>query len=720
MSQSFGNLRYELAENFIYNQKEETMKFQILTFFFKRLCRKAVAIDYFYENLENIRASENTNIKIANDLTEKYTKQIIFVASNSNFSFVNRFRPFLKESIYLLALQVCDLLKKETVAKDNWMNVSLLMKNLSMTRQGTVNLMKTVHQILTTEQLDPSHSCELACYYFITDEVVNNHYEMVINQKSSYFEGHTKYEALKDCLIYWKWFILNCEKEKIKNWVKNTDEMLQNAVFTISNYKTLNAIVKIFENSVRYNNEIAVHYLWTNFISKIKNADFVLRKLLVDFTPSPLHININMFLLFQIDIEKILSCQKFNYLLILENIFRNFRWKSLFIKTLNGFKSLFDLNSFLNLLNILIVTHSFDFSTEINIIIEFINSFPSYVQECLSVDPQFFYNNVLKKSFIYAKQNLLNSLLKTYSKKFDFRVFLLTDSGSDLIVETIKNGNIGFINNFIHDRYIRSDVINLKRFWFYGKGEILYKYFIEVEQFESLCAVIDWLYEGEPESLQGFKERMLNRSKGLYLKNSIFRSNVDSDTDLFASVNEFLLWSLKTKESIYLFKRNINLCPNPSQKESENLVSCYDELITWILESKWDLIELFFSWKDCLFYEKRLFLRNLINDDDFITEIILKARNSTVFFNSFIVFLKMQLYLNDSDMKVLKGNVFEAVLEQNRYFSDFLRQWYENSGSADELNSHIQSTGIEFLDCDILDWLVSKNIMSFIANLSPE
>ncbi|KAL7637712.1 UNVERIFIED_CONTAM: hypothetical protein RMT77_011321 [Armadillidium vulgare] len=719
MNRLFGNLRYELAENLICNQKEHSMKFKILTFLFKHFCRKEDIINRFYENIINIKASENTNNKIANDLTKKFIKQIIFVASNSDFSFENRFLTFMKESVYFLALQVCDLLKKETIAKDDWMNVSLLMKNLSITKQGTVNLMKTVHQILTTEKLDLSHSCELACYYFIADEIVNNHCEMVINQQSSYFEGHAKYEAVKDCLNYWRWFILYCGKDYIKLLLENTHEMHQTAITIIRNDKTIDIIVKIFENSVRNNNEIAVHYLWTNFISKIKNADFVLRKLLVDFATSPLHININMFLLFQIDIETILASQEFNYLLILENIFRNFRFHSLFVKTLNGLKRHFHLNSFLYLLNILIVRHSFDFSNEINIIKEYINSFPNYVKECVSVEPHFFYNNLLQETIMNAKKNLLNALLKIFEKQeVDLRVFLHTGSGRDLIVETIKIGNFEFIKNFIQEKYKRSDIINLKIFWFYGKGEILYEHFMETGKFETLCAVIDWLSEGVPEDLQGFKEGMLNRSKGLCLKNSIFRSNVDSSSDPFARVNEFLLWSLKTKESVSSFIRNINLCPN-RRKEKGNMVSCYDELRTWILESKWSLLELFFNWKKSTIDEKWNFLLKLLNDVIFIAKIVLVARNSTLFLKFFIVFLNMNLSLSMLQMKVLKNNIFRAILNRNPDFSDFLCHWYENSGSADQLKSYIQSTGINFFDYDTLCYLTSQDIMSLITNLPP-
>ncbi|KAL7637711.1 UNVERIFIED_CONTAM: hypothetical protein RMT77_011320 [Armadillidium vulgare] len=718
MSLLFGNLRYDLAENFIYNQEEETLKFQVLTFFFKRLCRKDDVINYFFENIENIRASENTNNKIANDLTEKFTNQIIFEASNSDFSFETRFCTFVKESVYFLALQVCDLLKKETIAKDDFMNVSLLMKNLSITRQGTVNLTKTIHQILTTEQLDPSHSCELACYYFIADEIVNNHCEMVINQKSSYFEGHTKYEAINDCFIYWKWFILYCDKKYMKILLEDTYEMRRTAVTIINDKKTMNTIVKFFENSVRNNNEIAVHYLWTNFVSKIKDTDFFLRKLLVDFATSPLHININMFLLFQIDFEQILSYQNFNYLLILENIFRNFRFHSLFVKTLNGLKRHFHLNSFLYFLNILIVRHSFDFSNEINIIIEYINSFPNYVQECVSVEPHFFYNNLLKETIINAKKNLLNAVLKIF-EKVDLQAFLLTDSGSDLIVETIKIGNFEFVKNFIEEKYITSDIINLKKFWFSGKGEFLYEHFMQTGKFETLCAVIDWLSEGVPEDLQGFKERMLNRYKGLYLKNSIFRSNADSSSDLFARVNEFLLWSLKTRESVSSFKRNINIC-RIRKDEKGNMVLCYDNLNNWILESKWSLLELFFNWKKSTIDEKEGFVQKLINDRNFIAKIVLIARNSTIFLKFFIIFLNMNFSLNMDQMKVLKKNIFDGIFYLNRDFSDFLRHWYEKSGSADELNSYIQSTGKEFLDYYTLCYLTSQDIMSLTTNLSPE
>ncbi|KAL7643873.1 UNVERIFIED_CONTAM: hypothetical protein RMT77_005879 [Armadillidium vulgare] len=80
----------------------------------------------------------------------------------------------------------------------------------------------------------------------------------------------------------------------------------------------------------------------------------------------------------------------------------------------------------------------------------------------------------------------------------------------------------------------------------------------------------------------------------------------------------------------------------------------------------------------------------------------------------------MQLYLNDSGMKLLKENIFEVIVNKNPYFSDLIRHWYENSGSAGQLSIHIQSSGIEFHDYYTLHWLTSQDIMSFMANLSPE
>ncbi|RXG59802.1 hypothetical protein Avbf_17066 [Armadillidium vulgare] len=127
------------------------------------------------------------------------------------------------------------------------MNVSLLLKNLSITRQGTVDLMTTVLRILRTEQLDPSHSCELACFYFIVDDILNNHCVMVINQQ------------------------------------KYLEKLLLN----------------MFNECVKCNNEIAVQYLWNFYVSKIRSVNCILREVLLISVPSSLHINITMFLLFQ-------------------------------------------------------------------------------------------------------------------------------------------------------------------------------------------------------------------------------------------------------------------------------------------------------------------------------------------------------------------------------------------------------------------------------------
>ncbi|KAL7637749.1 UNVERIFIED_CONTAM: hypothetical protein RMT77_011358 [Armadillidium vulgare] len=705
MRKLFENLRYDLAKNKIYYEDDKnSLKFEVLTILIELLCRKGVINEYIYHNFETLRDNEDNSVNyiIAHNLTEILTEMNILEPSNLNFFFLSQFRTYIKEIVFFVAMEICDLLKKETVAKDSRMNVSLLLKNLSITRQGTVDLMTTVLRILRKEQLDPSHSCELACFYFIVDDILNNHCVMVINQQSSYFEGHAKYKDVKESLNYWRWFFTYH-----KDYVKILLQDMETILLCKRSRKT---IINMFKECVKCNNEIAVQYLWNFYVSKIRSVYCILREVLLISAPSSLHINITMFILFQIDIKKIgkifiISIHR----LILINILRNTRWHFCFAKIFRMFCAYFDFNAFLNLLKILLDTYFIDSSTEINIITEYIDTFPHYIKYCLSSENYFSINNILTKPFINGKKELVNSLL-IFSNKFFLRNFLFSDTGVNLVSEAIQKGNLEFIKSFTQEHYMRFEIVRFKRFLFYSKREILYKHFMQIRQYQKLMDLIDWLSDEISEDLKGYNERMLCKNNGLYLKHMLYMTNVDSNSNPFPIVSKFLLRCFKTNGSVSCFKRKIILYPIKSLNETSKHISCYEELKIWIIKSKWNLLEVFFSWRVCTSFDKLNFLNTLINDKLFISEIVLRARDCSVFLRSFIDFLKTHLDLNDVETISLKKKIFDQVLQKNPDIADSLHYWYAYSRSAENLHLLIKDTGIKFLDYTTLYWLTSQDI----------
>ncbi|KAL7629917.1 UNVERIFIED_CONTAM: hypothetical protein RMT77_019963 [Armadillidium vulgare] len=281
----------------------------------------------------------------------------------------------------------------------------------------------------------------------------------------------------------------------------------------------------------------------------------------------------------------------------------------------------------------------------------------------------------------------------------------------DLIAEAIKVKNPEFIKNFIQERYTMDEVINFKKIFFNCKGETLYKYFMENLQFHNVIEVIDWLSEAVHENLPEFKERMISNRNRYYFKHIKFMPNVD-----LVRADQFMLWSFRTDESLSSFKRKINICRNKCSRVNQDVVPCYNELKTLLLEeSKWNFFYTFINWKECTLPEKGAFLQKLIKDDIFISKIILQTRNSWDFFDSFIKFLKAHFDLNDSKMKILNENIFHAILQQNFQISNIIRYCYENSRPAEEIHFRIQNTGINFYDCNILNWLTSQNRTSLMA-----
>ncbi|KAL7629918.1 UNVERIFIED_CONTAM: hypothetical protein RMT77_019964 [Armadillidium vulgare] len=329
MSQLLQNLRYDLAENKIYTQKIViSFKFQVLTVLDEKFCRKLVITQCLFNNIENLRNTKDMSVylEIVDDLTKILLIEMnIFEHRNLYFFFLNKFRTYIKESVGIIALQICDLLKKVKIAKDEWMNVSLLMKNLSVKTEGTINLKKSIHQILTTEQLDPSHSCQLSCYYFMEHEIVQKHCQMVVSLNNyDFVDIHIKYKALQICLYYWSWLKSHCENDPVR--------ILSKITINIFEGQSIKVIINTFEEAIKYNNEIAVYYLWKNYNSRFEDVSKILRNSLQISIPLSSHINISIFLLFQIDITKRTILLKSMYFLILLNIISNSRWQFLFFK----------------------------------------------------------------------------------------------------------------------------------------------------------------------------------------------------------------------------------------------------------------------------------------------------------------------------------------------------------------------------------------------------
>ncbi|KAL7637750.1 UNVERIFIED_CONTAM: hypothetical protein RMT77_011359 [Armadillidium vulgare] len=699
MSQLFENLEYDLAENKIYTQKIViSLKFKALTVLVENFCRKGVITQCLFNNIEKLRNSREISdyLKIVDDLTKILLIEMnIFEPRNIYFSILNKFRTYIKESVGFIAMQICDLLKKEKIAKDEWRNVSFLMKNLSVTTEGTINLKKLIHQILTAEQLDPSHSCQLACYYFMEHEIVQKHCQMVISLNSyNFFDSHIKYEALQKCLNYWCWLILHYDDDPVRIFLKNTSNTYNDQLRKV--------IINTFEGAVKYNNEIAVHYLWKNYISRFEDVSEILRKALQISIPLSSHINISIFLLFQTNINERTILLKSMYFLILSNIIGNIRWQFLFFNTLNEVKIYLNVNDYIILLRYLTGIHFIDRSTTENGIIQFIYSFPNDVKEYLSKTSHDIFNPLITKPFKHAKLKLVKTLL-AFRNVEDVKNYFLSICGMDLIAETIKVQNLEFIKNFIQERYTMDEVINFKKVFFKYKLENLYEYFMENLRFHNVIEVIDWLSEAVNENLPEFKKKMLSYRNGYYFKHLIFMPNVD-----LASVNKFLIWSFRTDESLSSFKRKINICRNKSSRVNQDVVPCYNELKTLLLKSKWNFFYTFINWKECTLPEKGAFLQKLIKDDIFISKIISQTRNSWDFFDSFINFLEAHFDLNDSKRKILNENIFRGILQQNLPISDLIRYYYENSRPAEEIHFSIQNTGIKFYDSRILNWLTSQ------------
>ncbi|KAL7643670.1 UNVERIFIED_CONTAM: hypothetical protein RMT77_005653 [Armadillidium vulgare] len=420
-------------------------------------------------------------------------------------------------------MQICDTLKKIIILTDDNRDVKIFLNNLVLTCQGTINLKKTVIRILNkciSTNFSQKDRCLFACYYFIEETVLNHYSKRVLTKPfEDYFICRSQ-EREKQFLSFWKWFIgRKTEKafiamyscQKFEN-IKESSDLNTKEYFEHSN---------VFEQAVLSNNENSVQYMWINYISRMPNRVQILGKVLKLSIQHSDKTNIIMYLIFQINNNELEDFFKYNYFTIIQNIVKNIRWHSLFPKIFNELKNYFNANDFLKLLTDLTHTYFIDHSTFIDVTLYFINLYLDFFKHFLTNKPDDIYINLFTKPLLYAKEDLVRTLLKVINE-VELKNFLCSNSGINLLAETIKNGKINF-----HDKILPEFLtLNIKRSLFFGKKEILSKYFMRLLQFENLCYLVDWMSDAVPDYISEFKVSLAHHAGRFCFRKIIFRTDI--------------------------------------------------------------------------------------------------------------------------------------------------------------------------------------------------
>ncbi|KAL7643672.1 UNVERIFIED_CONTAM: hypothetical protein RMT77_005655 [Armadillidium vulgare] len=675
MEKKFKNISYDLAQNIIYEERNEpkTLKYHSLMFLITHLCKfsnvrtRTDIMNLILKNIVRIRSSTEPchYSEIAKEITQLIIEEHIFPSRSFQSVNISKFHTLINETVFFVAMQICDMLKKIFILTDDNRDVLLFLNNLVLTCQGTINLKKTVIRILNrsiSTNFTQYDKCLFACYYFIEETILNYH---SIRVPTKHFEDYfncRSQEKEKQFLSYWKWFIGRKTEEafiamngyqKFGN-IKESSDLNTKEYFELSN---------VFEQAVLSNNENSVQYLWINYISKMSNKLQILEKVLTLAIPHTDKTNIIMFLIFQINNNELEDFFKYNYFTIIQNIVKNIRWNSLFPKIFNEFKFYFYADDFLKLLTDLTHTYFIDHSTFIDLTIYFINLFPDFFKHLLTNKPNVIYNNIFTKPLLYAKEDMVRTLLKVINE-VELKNFLCSNSGINLLAETIKNGKINFHDKILPEFLTRGTILNIKRNLFFEKKEILSKYFMRLLQIENLCYLVDWLSDAVPDYISEFKVSLAHHAGRFCFRKIIFRTDIQLNYNPISKATEFLFWCFRSEESISSFKQILILCPSQTYTGDIEPILCYNDLKTLMLESNWERIKNFLNWRGCSFEEKMALLEDLLKDNEFYSRIISNARNWTLSLKTLLYFLQKNLYLDVQDFNIFRRKFFEVILKE--------------------------------------------------------
>ncbi|KAL7631029.1 UNVERIFIED_CONTAM: hypothetical protein RMT77_018683 [Armadillidium vulgare] len=668
MDRRFKNISYDLGENLLSVEKNEPkcLKHYSLMSSIVSICREYRILDFF-ENDENVSCIISSTepsgyFEIAKELTRIITEVFIFPKILFNSGNVNKIRAFINENVFFVAVQICDMLRKNNYSNIFIRDAKFFLESLVLNCQGTINLKKTGIRILHKEitfELSNYYRCKLGCYHFIEEILINNFPTLVVSPRfESYFEN--KFNGVKTVqfLNFWKWFIRRCNKYlpndfrdyEFINIVKN---------LSLDEDESMN-LLNIFEIAVICNNENAVQYLWFNYISKMNNCAKILEYVLNLAIPCTDKTNISIYLISQINSNELEHILKSNCFIIIRNIVQNVRWHSLFAKFFNEVKNYFKVDDFLNLLTCLTHTYFINYPTFINLTLKYVNSLPDSVKHCLGNKSYYICNDLLTKPVSNLKQDLVISLLKLINE-VKLTNFLCTNSGINLLAEPIKNGKLEFCEKILQEALTRDIILEIKRKLFYCKIEILSKHFMQLRQFKNLCSLMDWLSEAISENIDKFKKTLVLKYNGHCFREMIFKTDIENDYNHILRAIEFLFWCLKSEESVTLFiKQNIILCNPQTYSESENVISCFEDLKILMLESNWDRLATFFNWMNCTLEEKRALIQDLLNDNVFHSQIITNIKEKMWLLDSFFVFLSKYLDVDAAESKIFQIKIYEA------------------------------------------------------------
>ncbi|KAL7637854.1 UNVERIFIED_CONTAM: hypothetical protein RMT77_011466 [Armadillidium vulgare] len=496
MGINFKYYEYDLSQNLFY------YKYKKLTSLYDHSLILSIA--HIFKDPEIFEAFKKTivSLEVPRCLTDHDYFVLKELESKTRFKFITSCKlkcinidklHSYEEQIHNVLMQILDFFIKGVLL--NSVDVNRYLKNLTFTSQGTINQKKTIIRILQEPSQLLCSKFEVACYYFIDICLIHNlfHSPTTVDEKK-YFASFISRDYFQ---YFWMWQIYGT-----RDLVSQTSSIWS----SIDVHRDV-ALVGIFQEAVRDNNELAVQYLWANHISKMadKNEKLcdALQLAFLDVTK----INICLYLLFQIKkpklIESILKCIANE---IMKNIIKNNRWHCLFINIFKKLKLYLSSDDIAELLHSIVGFHCLDYPGGITFNILRKNSRSMSVKAKNKViKNEKKLNNLIK--FINDRNNFT---LLTQDIKKELKLYFCSSNGINFFTELIKQGKFEFMDNILKSNFEIDDIKEIKLFLNFYYVHRLCQEFIESNQLRRMFLFLDWWSRSlSTEHIQSYKDEII-------------------------------------------------------------------------------------------------------------------------------------------------------------------------------------------------------------------
>ncbi|KAL7637855.1 UNVERIFIED_CONTAM: hypothetical protein RMT77_011467 [Armadillidium vulgare] len=547
MEKQFKNFDYDLSQNLVhYKQKELVSLYDhslilSIAYIFKD-SEIVEAMEKAIDSLEGYKNFTDNDIIALKELELKTSKKFVALCELQS---INKDKLHSHEDqIHNLLIQILDIFIEGGI--HNFIDLNQYLKNFTFTSQGTVNLKKTILRILQESTLTATTIFEVECHFFIENSEIHNLFHTLKHDNEKVFL--TSNFIKNYSLYYWMWQIYGTRElvTKICSFHIKSD-----TIWSRTDVDNDVALVSIFQEAVRDNNELAVQYLWDNHISKMTDKNEKLCDALQLVFLDETKINICLYLLFQLQkfdlIESNLKCLSHK---IMKNIVKNNRWHCLFIDIFEELKNYLSLDNISEVLYDLIKFHCQDYPRGIsyNILFKYSRLLPENAISKVISNENF--NTLIQ--LIIDRNELINILLTT-ENKIKLKTFLCSSNGLNFFTKIIKEGEFEFLDKILKSNFEADDMKDIKLFLNHKYVYGLCSEFVKSNQLERMFLFLEWWTNSlSTEQIQSYKNEIIAYDK-IYLKMAFQvhqRLQINSVNDIYL----YLFWSYGLEELLKKFK----------------------------------------------------------------------------------------------------------------------------------------------------------------------